>query len=157
MEAGATVESHAGGGATIVAFFSPHAGACQWTIKEASQGWLSGAGCGAIKKALSGLALTRLMPGSRKSPARAGLHEPYARCQKRPSLEPYLLHPWPPASLRIWCHQGSHDPSSHSTSASCPHWGRPKSSKAASGPDSCGWTTCRGGDKTKAEAQGWGD
>ena len=141
MEAGATAESHTGGGATIVASLSPHAGTCWRTIKEA----------------LSGLALTCLLPGTKNSPARASPHVPYAGCQKRPSLGPYLLRPWSLASLHIWHHQGSCHPSSHTTSAPGPHWGRPTSSKTSSRPDSCGWTTQRGGDKTKAEAQGWGD
>ena len=51
------------------------------------------------KKALSGLALACLLPAARKTPARAHLHAPYTRHQKRPSLGPYLLHPWPSASL----------------------------------------------------------
>ena len=115
---------------------------------------------GQLKKnttTLSGLALNCLLPGARKTPARAGPHVPYAGRRKRPSLRPYLLHPWPPASLCIWCRWGSRDPSSHTTSAPGPHRARPKSSKAASGPDSCGRTTRRGGDKTKAEPQGRGD
>ena len=130
-----------GGGTTIVASLSPHAGACQWTIKEAP----------------SGLALMHQLLGTRKKQARDGPHTPYARHHKRPSLGPYLLCPWLPASLRIWSCRGSHDPSSHTTSEPCPHWGRSKSSKAASGSDTCGWTTCRGGDKTKAEPQGRGN
>ena len=107
------------------------------------------------KEAHSGLALVHWLLSNKKSPLRAGPHVPYARQQKRPSLG--LLHPWPPASLRIWCTWGSHDPSSHTTSAPGPHRGRPKSSKADSGQDSCRWTTYRAGDKTKAEPQGWGD
>ena len=115
MEAGATAESHTGGGATIVASLSTHTSACQWTIKEA----------------LLGLALTRLLLGVRKNLARAGPQVPYVGCQKRPSLGPYLLRPWLPASLRIWHHWGSRHPSSHTTFAPGPHWGRPMSSKAS--------------------------
>ena len=89
------------------------------------------------------------LPSNLKSPLRAGPHLPYAGHQKRPSLGPYLLHLWLPASLWIWCCRGSWDPNSHTASAPCPNWGRTKSSKAATGPDSCGWNTCRGGDKTK--------
>ena len=109
------------------------------------------------KKALSGLALVCLLPGTRKTPARVGHHAPYAGCQKRPSLGPYLLCPWLLASLCIWSLRVSCDPSSHTTSVPGPHRGRPKSCKAASGPDLCGWTTCRGGDKIKADLQGQGD
>ena len=47
-EQGATAESHARGGATIVASLPPHAGACLQTIKEA----------------LSGLALARWLPSN---------------------------------------------------------------------------------------------
>ena len=115
-----TAESHVGGEATIVASLSPHTGACQRTIKETlsglaltrwstnnkkkpPQGWPSPASCRAIKKkGLSGLVPTRWLPGARKSLASAGPHAPYARCQKRPSLGPYLLCLWPLASLHIW-------------------------------------------------------
>ena len=34
------------------------------------------------------------------------------------------------------------------------HWGRPKSSRAASGVNFCRWSTCRGGDKATVECQG---
>ena len=98
-----------------------------------------------------------LLTNNKRRPLSVTPHVPHAKSQKRPSLGPYILHPWLQASLCIWCPQGSCDPSSHTTSAPWPHWGRPKNSKAASGPDSCGWTTRRGGDKTKAEPQGWGD
>ena len=57
------------------------AGPCTLTTKQ-------------LKKVPSGLALACLLPGARKSPARAGTHTPYAGCQKRPSLGPYLLHLW---------------------------------------------------------------
>ena len=138
---GATAKSHTGGGATTVASLSQHASACLWTIKAA----------------LSGLALVRQPPSNRKTPLRAGPHTPAAGCQKRPSLGPYLLCPWPLASLHIWRHGGSRDPSSRTTSAPGLHCGTPKRSKAASVPDSCGWTTHRGGDKTKAEPQRQGN
>ena len=95
------------------------------------------------------MALARLLPGARKSPARAGPDAPYTGCQKRPSLGPHPLRPWPPASLRIWHCRGSRDPSSHTTSMPCPHWGRPKSSKAASGPDSVGGPHAEVGIKPK--------
>ena len=40
------------------------------------------------------------------------------------------------------------------TSTPGPHWGRPKSSRAASGANPSGRSTCRGGNKTTIETQG---
>ena len=61
---------------------------------------------------------------------------------------------WPPASLCTACHQRPHDPSSPATSTSCPYWGRPTSSRAASSADSCGRPPHRGGNKTTVKLQG---
>ena len=66
----------------------------------------------------------------------------------------YFLLPQPPAPLSIWCCQNPCDPSSYSTSTPGPHRGKPKSSRAASGTNSSGRTTCRGGNKTTIETQG---
>ena len=59
--------------------------------------------------------------------------------------------PHPPST---WCCQNRCDPSSCNTSTPGPHWGKPKSSKAASGAIPNGQSTCRGGNKTTAETQG---
>ena len=72
---GAIAESHVGGGATTVTSLPT----CQLQGKKKKK-----------KKALSGMALTYLLPGARKTPARAGPHVPYTRCLKRPSLGPHL-------------------------------------------------------------------
>ena len=108
-----------------------------------------------------------------ESPLRAGPHMPAAGCQKNPTQgwpshalcwvpEKYLtraisLVPLLPDSLSIWSRLGSYNPNSHTTSVPGSHRDRPKRSKTASGPDSCGWTTRRGGDKTRAEPQGQDD
>ena len=89
-------------------------------------------------KSLSGLALMYLLLVATESLVRAGSLVPYGRCHKRPLLGSYLLCLWPSVSLCIWLCRGSLDPSSNTNSAPCPHWGRPKSPKAASEPDSCG-------------------
>ena len=71
-----------------------------------------------------------------------------------PSRALYILLPRPPTPLRTWCCQNPCDPSSFTTSTPGPHWGRPKSSKEASGANLSGRPTCRGGDKTTTETQG---
>ena len=53
-----------------------------------------------------------------------------------------------------WCCQNCCDPSSCNISTPGPHWGKPKSSRAASGAIPSGQSTCRGGNKTTAETQG---
>ena len=52
-----------------------------------------------------------------------------------------------------WCCQNPCYPSSCTTSTPGPHWGRPKSSTAASGANPSGRPTCRGGNKTTIETQ----
>ena len=54
---------------------------------------------------------------------------------------------------RLAC-QNPCNPSSCSTSTPDPHWGITKSSRAASGANSRGQTTCRGGNKTRIKIQG---
>ena len=65
----------------------------------------------------------------------------------------FLLH-YPPTPLSTWCCQNLSDPSSCTISTAGPHRGKPKSSRAASGANSNGWPTCRGGNKITAETQG---
>ena len=55
-----------------------------------------------------------------------------------PSRALYLLLPNPPTPLSTWCCQNHCDPSSCTTSTTGPHWGRPKSSREASGTNHCG-------------------
>ena len=57
--------------------------------------------------------------------------------KKRIPVGQYLLHPWPLTSLLTWPHRCSPDLSSYAISTPCPHWSRSKSSRAASGADSC--------------------
>ena len=59
-----------------------------------------------------------------------------------------------PTPLSRWCCQNPWDPSSCTASTPGPHWGRPKSSRAASGANPSGQSTCKGGNKTTMEAQG---
>ena len=97
-----------------------------------------------------------------------GMEVPMARSQESLPPGPDLSGTWPLAPLhalslmrvdlsqppiplhtcRCW------QPGSHATSAPCPHWGRPKCSKAVSGADPCGQPICRGGAKTTAKPQG---
>ena len=116
----------------------PTCSTCRQTVEKATSGLAITHLPQAIEKDLSELAFACLLPGTRKSPARAGPHVPYARHQKSPSLGPYILRPWPPASLSIVHHWGSRDPKSYTTFVPCPHWGRPKCSRAAPGAGSCG-------------------
>ena len=53
----------------------------------------------------------------------------------------YFLLPQPLTPLSTWCCQNPCDPSSCTTSTSSPHWGRPKSSRAASGTNPSGQST----------------
>ena len=71
-----------------------------------------------------------------------------------PSRALCFLLPWPPTPLSPWCCQNPRDTSSCTASTPGPHWGRPKSSRAASGANPSGRSTCRGGNKTTMEAQG---
>ena len=66
----------------------------------------------------------------------------------------YFLLPQPPTPLSTWCCQNPCDPSSYTTSTPGPHRGKPNSSRAASGANSSGQPTCRGGNKTTIETQG---
>ena len=43
-----------------------------------------------------------------------------------------------PHPQSTWCCQNCCDPSSYNTSTPCPHWGKPKSSRAASGANPSG-------------------
>ena len=65
-----------------------------------------------------------------------------------PSRALYFLLPWPPTPLSTWCCQNPCDPRSRTTSAPGSHWGKPKSSRAASGADPSGRPISRGGNKT---------
>ena len=69
---------------------------------------------------------------------------------KRLLIVPYLLWPWLLAFLLTWCHWGF----CLHAAVCCPHWGRPKSSRAALGADSCGWPPSRSGGKTTTYLQG---
>jgi len=53
-----------------------------------------------------------------------------------------------------WCCQNPCYASIYTTSTPGSHWGRPKSSRAASGANPSGRPTCRGGNKTIIETQG---
>ena len=64
--------------------------------------------------------------------------------RKRLPVGQYLLHPWPLSYLLTWLHGYSPDLSSYAISTPCPHWSRPKSSRAASETDCSEWPTCRG-------------
>ena len=66
----------------------------------------------------------------------------------------YFLLPQPPTPLSTWCCQNPCDPSSYTTSTPGPHRGKSKSSRAASGANSSGRITCRGGNTTTIETQG---
>ena len=90
---------------------------------------------------------------SSKPPCSNPLRQSCQRLEKTLRV-PYLVLPWPLAPLHTWCCQSLWDPSSCSTSTPSPHSGRPKSSREASGANSCGCPTCRGGDKTTIETQG---
>ena len=70
-----------------------------------------------------------------------------------PSRALYFLLPQPPTPLSTCCCQNPCDPSSCTTSKPGPHRGKPKSSRAASGANSSGQPTCRGGNKTTIETQ----
>ena len=56
--------------------------------------------------------------------------------------------------LSTWCCQSPCDPSSCTASKPGPHRGRPKSSRAASGPNPSEWSTCRSGNNATVETQG---
>ena len=88
-----------------------------------------------------------------EEPGREALWMPAARGWKRILIDPYPLWPWVPVPLHTWCFWGPCHLSSHATSMPSSHCSRPKSSRAASRGNSCGWPTCRGGDKTTIELQ----
>ena len=71
-----------------------------------------------------------------------------------PSRALYFLLPYLPTPLSSRCCQNPCDPSSCTTSTPDPHWGRPKSSRAASGANPSGQPPCRGGNKTILETHG---
>ena len=71
--------------------------------------------------------------------------------RKKTPKAAYFLCPWIMATLSIWSYKCRHDPSSCTNSTPGPHWGRPKSSRAHSGTNSCGQPSCRCGDKTTIE------
>ena len=71
-----------------------------------------------------------------------------------PSRALQFLLPQLPTPLSTSCYQNLCDPSRCTTSTSGPHWGRPKSSREASGANPSGLPTCRGGNKTTLETQG---
>ena len=125
-----------------------------------------------IKEARSGLALTRLLPDARKTPARAGPHVPYAGRQKNPGQG------WPSRAL---C-QAPEKALTRAISlapmaAGFPvHLARPGLPRSKQSDHLCTqfsqgqtqelqgslrtrllWVDHRGGDKTKAEPQGQGN
>ena len=67
---------------------------------------------------------------------------------------PYSLLSLPLVPLSTWDCQGPCDPSSCTASIPGPPWGKPKSSRAASGAMPYRPLTCRGADKTTIEIQG---
>jgi len=71
-----------------------------------------------------------------------------------PSRALYFLLPYLPTPLSSRCCQNPCDPSSCTTSTPDPHWGRSKSSRAASGANPSGQPPCRGGNKTIIETHG---
>ena len=78
--------------------------------------------------------------------ASTGCHTLLEHCIScRPNLQ--LL--WVPGAARTPATQAAAPPPNLS-----PHWGRPKSSRAASGANPSGQPTCRGGNKTTTETQG---
>ena len=58
-----------------------------------------------------------------------------------PSRALYFMLPWLPTPLSTWCCHNPCNPSSCITSTPGPHWGRPKSSRAASGANPSGLPT----------------
>ena len=64
-------------------------------------------------------------------------------CWLYPSRALYLLLPQLPTPLSTWCCQNPCNLSSCTTSTPTPHWGRCKSSRAASGANPSGCPTCR--------------
>ena len=87
---------------------------------------------------------------------RARILERIGQCwSPYPSRALYFLLPWPSTPLRTWSCQNPCGPSSCTTSTPGPHRGKPKASRAASGASPSGRPTCRGGDKTTSETQGW--
>ena len=93
-------------------------------------------------------------PSNGEGPVRKALWASAARGEKRILIESYHPCPWPLASLHSWHRQGSCNQSSCTTSMPSPHWSRPKSFRASLEANSCGWCTCRNGDKTTTELQG---
>jgi len=67
--------------------------------------------------------------------------------------EIFLL-PYPSTPLSTWCCQKPSNPSTCTFSTPGPHWGTPKSSRAASGANPSGQPTCKGGNKTTIETLG---
>ena len=125
-----------------------------------------------IKEACSALAIARWLLSNKICSLRDGPLTPAPGSLKKPGQgwPSHTLHGAPekaltraislePVAARFPAHLAPLGllGSKQTTSAPGPHWGRTKSSKAASRPDSCGWTTRRGGDKPKAEPQGRGD
>ena len=71
-----------------------------------------------------------------------------------PSRALYFMLSWLPTPLSPWCCQSPCNPSSCTTSTRGPHWGTPRSSRAASEAKPSGLATCRDGKKTTIETQG---
>ena len=65
-----------------------------------------------------------------------------------PSRAPYFLLPLLPTPLSTLCCQGPWVPRSCTTLTPGTHWRRHKSSRAASGANPCGWSSCRDGSST---------
>ena len=68
----------------------------------------------------------------------------------------YFLLPQPPIPLSTWCCQNPSDPSSCTTSTPGLQRGKSNPSRVASGANSSGRPTYRGGNKTTTESQGQG-
>ena len=91
----------------------------------------------------------------REGVLQARILEPIGQdCLPYPSRALYFLLPEPPTPLSTWCCQNHCNPRSCTSSTPGPHWGRRKSSRAASGANPSGRPTCRGGNKTTIETQG---
>ena len=71
-----------------------------------------------------------------------------------PSRALYLLLPQLPTILSARCCQKPCDPSSCTTSAAGPHWGRTKTSRAASGTNPSGRSMYKGGNKPQLKPRG---
>ena len=93
--------------------------------------WLCPTICDPVDCSLPGFSLTGFSPGMN-----TGAYQPNTGCHTLPD---HYISCCPSCQLlSTWCCQGPCDPSSCTISAPGPHWGRPKSSRAASGANPSG-------------------